>query len=127
MSDLVIPVAAAVVSQGEQLLVCLRPDTKRHGGLWEFPGGKCEHGESLADAIRRELCEELGVEVISVGAEQYSMRDPGSAFLIVFVPVQIEGRPQCNEHAALHWGQPTDLLRLPLAPADRSYLQWLVG
>ena len=60
-------VIAAVVWRGDRLLVCQRPAHKRHGGLWEFPGGKVEAGESDAAAARRELREELGVEVTAVG------------------------------------------------------------
>jgi mutator protein MutT len=73
-------VIAAVVSRGDELLVCQRPHEKRHGRLWEFPGGKCEPGESDADAARGELREELGVEVTEVGDEQFAIADPGSPF-----------------------------------------------
>ncbi len=52
-----IRVIAAVIRRGPELLVCRRPAHKRHGGLWEFPGGKCEPGESDADTARRELLE----------------------------------------------------------------------
>ena len=117
-------VIAAVVARGEQLLVCQRPLHKRHGGLWEFPGGKCEPGESDADAARRELDEELGVGVVDVGAEQFAIGDPGSPFLIAFVPVTIAGEPTCREHVALHWGTPAELAALPLAPSDRRYVEF---
>jgi mutator protein MutT len=62
-----IRVIAAVLARGEKLLVCQRPPHKRHGGLWEFPGGKVEAGEDDETAARRELAEELGIEVESVG------------------------------------------------------------
>jgi 8-oxo-dGTP pyrophosphatase MutT (NUDIX family) len=48
-------VVAAVIERDGRLLVCQRPAHKRHGGLWEFPGGKCDPGESDAEAARREL------------------------------------------------------------------------
>ena len=115
-------VIAAVISRGDELLVCQRPLEKRHGGLWEFPGGKCEPGESDADAARRELREELGVEVIEVGDEEFVIADPDSPFLIVFVPVRIAGDPTCHEHIALRWGRPSELADLPLAPSDRRYI-----
>jgi mutator protein MutT len=116
-------VIAAVISRGDELLVCQRPLTKRHGGLWEFPGGKCEAGESDADAARRELHEELGVDVVAVGDAELTIADPGSSFLIVFVPVRIVGEPTCHEHSALTWGLPIDLARLPLAPSDRRFVE----
>ena len=74
---------------------------KRHGGLWEFPGGKCEPGESISKAICRELREELDVDVIEVGKVELAVRDPASDYLIAFVPVRIEGEPVCHEHIEL--------------------------
>jgi 8-oxo-dGTP diphosphatase len=70
-------VLAAVIQVGERYLVCLRPSHKRHGGLWEFPGGKVEGDETLQDAARRELKEELGVGVVLTGECVFSSRDPG--------------------------------------------------
>jgi len=118
-----IRVVAAVISRGEKLLVCQRPAHKRHGGLWEFPGGKCEPGESDSDAIRRELAEELGVEAVAFGAPHCEIADPDSPFLIVFMTATIEGEPIAGEHTAIAWGARDDLLSLPLAPSDRRYLE----
>ena len=112
------------MSRGDHLLVCQRPLTKRHGGLWEFPGGKCEPGESIADAAQRELHEELDVKVIGVGDEEFVVRDPGSSYIIVFVPVHIVGEPKCHEHIALTWANLKELALLPLAPSDRRYLDF---
>jgi 8-oxo-dGTP diphosphatase len=123
MGESVIRVVAAVIADGERLLVCQRPLDKRHGGLWEFPGGKCEQGESDADAARRELREELGVDVTYVGMAEVTILDPGSRFEIAFVPVSISGIPECHEHIALSWGKPDELARLPLAPSDRRFIE----
>jgi 8-oxo-dGTP diphosphatase len=119
-----IRVIAAVVSREDELLVCQRPHEKRHGGLWEFPGGKCEPGESLCAAARRELREELGVKVIEVGDYEFVIHDPGSLYLIMFAPVSIQGEPTCHEHIGLLWGKPSELAHLPLAPSDRRYLEF---
>ena len=127
MPDPSIRVIAAVVSRGDRLLVCQRPPHKRHGGLWEFPGGKCEPGESDADAARRELREELGVEVLHVAAEECSIADEGSPFLIAFMPVTIDGEPTCHEHTAHAWGTPAELARMALAPSDRRYVEQLLA
>lgn len=124
MSDGSIRVVAAVIQRGDTLLVCQRPHHKRHGGLWEFPGGKCEPGEPDVDAIARELAEELGVQVASVGAELFAMADEGSPYVIAFLPVAIAGEPTCLEHAALMWDAPARLLQLPLAPSDRRFVEW---
>ncbi len=117
-------VIAAVISRGDQVLICQRPHHKRHGGLWEFPGGKCEPGESDFEAAYRELREELGVQVTAVGVEEFAIADPGSAFLIAFVPVSIEGNPTCHEHIDMKWALPDSLLALPLAPSDRRYVEF---
>lgn len=115
-------VVASVIQRKGKLLLCKRPAHKRHGGLWEFPGGKIEEGESVLDAVRRELDEELGVEVDMVGAVGFSVADPGSHFHIEFFPTTIHGEPQCIEHEALSWVAEDELLSLPLAPSDRSFV-----
>lgn len=119
----VIRVIAAVVARGDRFLVCQRPPHKRHGGLWEFPGGKCEPGESDVHAARRELREELGVEVLAVGREEFAIMDPGSPFLIAFVPVTIVGEPVCHEHTAFVWATLAELAEFPLAPSDRRFVE----
>ena len=116
-----IRVVAAVVRRYGRVLVCQRPGHKRHGGLWEFPGGKIEPGESVLDAMRRELAEELGATVTSVEEMEFSFADPGSEFVIEFYPAVIEGELRCREHTAFAWAQPEELLKLPLAPSDREF------
>jgi 8-oxo-dGTP diphosphatase len=117
-----IRVLASVVERDQRLLVCRRPLHKRHGGLWEFPGGKVREGESDLEAARRELREELGVEVTGVGAVALSVPDPGSDFVIEFLPVEIRGEPECLEHMAVEWRAEEELLSVPLAPSDRRYV-----
>jgi len=121
-----IRVIAAVIAKHNTLLVCQRPAHKRHGGLWEFPGGKCEPGETDADAARRELAEELAVTVTVVGPALLEVQDLGSPYLIVFLPVTIIGTPQCLEHPAHHWGTPAELAIMALAPGDRHLVESLI-
>ena len=122
-----VTVLAAVVRRSEEYLVGLRPAHKRHGGLWEFPGGKVEPGESLLEAARREVREELGVEVARVGRTLFVRQDPGSPFLIEFCEVEISGEPSCLEHSELQWLDAAELESLPLAPSDAAFVQWLRG
>lgn len=114
---------AAVISRGAELLVCQRPAHKQHGGLWEFPGGKCEPGESDADAVARELKEELNVDVSAIGEVLFVAHEKGSPYEIAFIATEIVGEPVCVEHDALLWAEPQALLQLPLAPSDRRFLE----
>ena len=116
-----------MVADHGRLLVCQRPAHKRHGGLWEFPGGKCEAGESDSEAARRELAEELGVHVVRVESALFEVADPDSAFVIVFVPTVIEGEPQCLEHSAICWSTIDDLRGLSLAPSDRQFVNFVAA
>jgi mutator protein MutT len=120
-------VVAAVVRRGERVLVCQRPAHKRHGGLWEFPGGKCEPGESDVQALRRELQEELGLELRSAGTPEYEAHDEGSPFVIVFIPVVTTGEAVAHEHAALRWSTLEQAAMLPLAPSDRRYVHYRIA
>lgn len=114
-------VVAAVVERGGRLLLCRRPAGKRHAGLWEFPGGKLLPGESIPEAARRELAEELAVEVLAVGERLFALPDPGSPFVVEFYPVEIAGEPVALEHEALIWALPEDLAGMDLAPSDRAF------
>jgi mutator protein MutT len=118
-------VVATVVRRGGRLLICRRPSHKRHGGLWEFPGGKLLPGETLGEAVSRELDEELGLVlrglVTYLGAEQ----DPGSPFLIHFVEGDARGDPVPAEHDELAWARPEELRLYPLAPSDRAFAERL--
>lgn len=118
-------VVASVILRGDRYLVCQRPVHKRHGGFWEFPGGKCEFGESDADAVKRELAEELGVEAKRVGECLFEIQENDSAFLIVFISVEIEGEPVCIEHQELRWCPLEELVGLSLAPSDHRFVDFL--
>jgi len=120
-----IRVVAAVVERRGRYLLCRRPGHKRHGGLWEFPGGKLEAGETIQAAVHRELAEELGVAVRSCGGQLFAIDDPGSDFVIEFHPVEFDGEPACLEHSELAWTDLPGLLLLDLAPSDRRFARHL--
>ncbi len=122
-----VPVIGAVIERDGSYLVGRRPDEKRHGGLWEFPGGKVDAGESWLDAARRELAEELGMSVSAVGRLLLSVADEGSAFVIHFVEVEASGDPVPSEHTAVGWHTPEELAGMPLAPADARLVTSLRG
>ena len=121
-----IDVLAAVIARNDRYLICQRPRTKRHGGLWEFPGGKVEAGESLLDAAHRELTEELNVAAVRVGDPLFSVQDDGSPFVINFVPTEIDGEPTCLEHADMCWASLEDIRQMELAPSNRKFVGFLM-
>jgi voltage-gated potassium channel len=125
LEEPVVRVLAAVIRRDGRYLLCRRPRHKRHGGLWEFPGGKLEPGETLEHAAERELREELALELESAGDVAFSVHDPGSPFLIEFVPVGARGEPQALEHEALAWVTLAEAAALDLAPSDRRFVEWL--
>jgi len=115
------------VRRADRYLVGRRPEHKRHGGLWEFPGGKVLEGESRLDATRRELSEELGLEVVGLGPLLLAVDDPGSRYRIEFVEVETVGEPTAHEHSSLAWLTPGELGSLTLAPADARFVVWLTS
>jgi 8-oxo-dGTP diphosphatase len=115
-------VVAAVIEKEGAYLVCRRPLHKRHGGLWEFPGGKIEKGESFLDAARRELREELAMHATAESGLRFSVLDQASGYVINFVDIKAEGEPKLLEHMALAWMSAVELKELNLAPSDRKFV-----
>lgn len=120
-----IPVVAAVLEREGRYLVCRRPDHKRHGGLWEFPGGKVLEGETPREAVRRELSEELELDATEVGDVLFTADDGDAPYVIEFVETLASGRPVLHEHTDVGWFDPRELSALPLAPADARFARWL--
>jgi mutator protein MutT len=122
-----IRVVAAVISRASTLLLCRRPEYKQHGGLWEFPGGKVHEGETLDEAVARELTEELNVATTAVGEVLFTTVDARSQCEIVFLPASIDGEPTAIEHSELCWSLPQQLLSFDLAPSDRAFATFFLG
>ena len=115
-------VVAAVIERDGRFLVGQRPAHKHHGGLWEFPGGKVEPGETPAAALARELHEELGLTDVQVGPELHRHIDPTRPLTLLFLRVETAGTPAALEHTALAWLDPHAPLPLALAPADLAFV-----
>jgi A/G-specific adenine glycosylase len=114
-------VTAAVILRNGKVLIAQRPEGKLLGGLWEFPGGKRERGESLPACLRRELMEELGVSV-RVREKQLAVEHAFSHFRItlhVFRCDSLRGNPKPIDAAAVRWVRIRDLRRYPMGKADR--------
>jgi 8-oxo-dGTP pyrophosphatase MutT (NUDIX family) len=121
-----IPVVAAVIRRNGRYLVGRRPEAKRHGGLWEFPGGKLHPEEDPGAAVRRELREELDLVCGRVGDPIWSARDPGSPFVIDFLRVEADGEPVAHEHQEVGWFTMDELREMELAPTDAAFVAFLV-
>lgn len=104
-----IVVVAAIIRDGARVLACRRPEHKRYGGLWEFPGGKVESGETREEAVRREIKEELGLYVVSTGRTLFVATDPGSPFQVEFIETEAIGSPGPTEHSEISWCSCDDL------------------
>jgi 8-oxo-dGTP pyrophosphatase MutT (NUDIX family) len=111
-------VLAALIRRDGRWLLGLRPYGKRHAGCWEFPGGKVEPDETDAEAMARELREELDLTLVSLGAERFVQRDGDSPFEITFVDVEVTGTARALEHVALAWVSAEEFAHYPLAPSD---------
>lgn len=122
-----IPVVAAVIHRDGRYLVGRRPPDKRHGDLWEFPGGKMDTGETMLEATTRELREELDMDVTGIGSTLFSAQDGASGFTIHFIATSAVGEPRALEHSELGWFTPTELDRMALAPSDARFVRYLIG
>ncbi len=116
-------VAAALVDGDGRVLVQQRAAGRPMAGLWEFPGGKIEPGESLEDALVRELAEELGISTESAclapaGFGTAPKDDGGELLLLLYICRKWRGIPQALDAAALRWSHPRNLYDLPMPPAD---------
>lgn len=113
----VVQVAAAVITREDgAVLIGRRRAGKAHAGLWEFPGGKLEAGETPEACLVRELREEFGVE-IAVGPYLAAGRD-GPIELRGYRARLVAGEPRLSDHDAIAWVVPGELPRYPMPPAD---------
>jgi len=122
----VIRVAAAVVARDGRLLVTRRPEGAHLEGLWEFPGGKCEPGESIHACLVREVREELGVtahagETLLVTTHAY----PGKTVELHFVACALDGDPVPQQGQQMQWIERSRLDALEFPAADAALIEQL--
>jgi 8-oxo-dGTP diphosphatase len=123
---IVLVVACALVDADRRVLIAQRPQGKQLAGLWEFPGGKVDAGETPEAALIRELREELGIETQSACLAPLTFAshtyDDFHLLMPLYVCRKWQGTPTTHEHTALKWVRPTKLRDYPMPPADEPLI-----
>lgn len=125
-------VAAAIMNDKGEVLLAERPEGKQLAGHWEFPGGKVEAGESPEAALRRELKEELGIDVqVSDMHPLTFLSHPYPQFEFhLLMPTWLirkwSGKPEALEHKNLHWCHPKDMHNMLMIEADKPLVERLL-
>ncbi|MBU6166757.1 MAG: (deoxy)nucleoside triphosphate pyrophosphohydrolase [Alphaproteobacteria bacterium] len=122
-------VAAALVDGGGRVLLAQRPPGKALAGLWEFPGGKLEPGESPEAALARELDEELGIGGCAFTPFTFvSFAYPDFHLVMLLYWCRAwTGEPVGRDGQALRWEWPAAMAALPMPPADLPLVQALIA
>ena len=122
-----LPAAASeMVDTDRRVLIDRRPEGKQFAGLWEFPGGKLEEGESPEAALVRELEEELGISTQSACLAPLTFVSHTYESFHLLMPLYVcrrwQGTPTALEHKALKWVRPQALRDYPMPPADEPLI-----
>ncbi|MEG3086053.1 (deoxy)nucleoside triphosphate pyrophosphohydrolase [Sphingomonas sp. PB4P5] len=122
-------VAVALIDAAGRVLVQQRPPGKQMAGLWEFPGGKVERGETPEAGLVRELAEELGI-VVSAGdlaPATFASEALGNKHLLLLLYVCRcwTGTPEALDAVALQWVTPDEMRLLAMPPADAPFIDTL--
>lgn len=119
-------VAAALVDAGGRILLQQRAPGRSMAGLWEFPGGKVEEGETPEAALVRELDEELGIKVApdALSPACFASAPNGGAhmLLLLYVCRAWRGEPRALDASALKWVLTAQMPQLDMPPADRPLI-----
>jgi 8-oxo-dGTP diphosphatase len=129
MSSILLVAACALVDIDGRVLIAQRPEGKNLAGLWEFPGGKVEPGETPEACLIRELKEELDISVAAACLSPFVFASHAYADFHLLMPLYLcrrwEGFVRPLEHAALKWVLPAEFDRYPMPPADAPLCAWL--
>lgn len=121
--------AAALVDQDNRILISKRPEGKQLGGLWEFPGGKVDPGETPELALIRELREELGIEVCDTCLAPFTFASHAYRDFHLLMPLYLcrswDGEVAPQEGQEIAWVRAKRLADYPMPPADAPLIPWL--
>jgi len=125
----VLVAACALVDTDGRVLIAQRPAGKQLAGLWEFPGGKVEPGETPEACLIRELDEELGIAVTHACLAPFVFASHTYQTFHLLMPLFLcrrwEGFVTAREHEALAWVRPEKMDDYPMPPADKPLAAWL--
>ena len=127
---LLLVVACALVDADGRVLIAQRPEGKQLAGLWEFPGGKVEPGETPEETLVRELREELDIETkvaclapLTFASHAY---ETFNLLMPLYVCRRFWGTPRPMEAQALKWVRPKQMRDYPMPPADAPLIPFLI-
>lgn len=119
---LLVVAAAALIDSDGRILIAQRPEGKSLAGMWEFPGGKLEEGETPEYALMREIEEELGIETRPCCYSPLGFASHTYESFHLLMPLYVcrvwKGEVKAKEHQALKWVKPRDLYDYSMPPAD---------
>ncbi|MBO3735798.1 (deoxy)nucleoside triphosphate pyrophosphohydrolase [Glycomyces niveus] len=119
-------VVGAAIRAGDRVLAAARAYPPELAGLWEFPGGKVEPGETETEALVRECREELGVAIAVGERVGGDLATGGGRYLLrVYFAELTAGEPHAKEHAELRWLGPAELDSVPWLPGNRPAVEAL--
>jgi len=126
---LLLVAAAALVDRDNRVLIAQRPEGKSMAGLWEFPGGKVDSGETPEQALVRELHEELGIEVCDTCLAPFTFASHAYATFHLLMPLFLcrtwEGEVEPREGQAITWVRAGRLADYAMPEADKPLIPWL--
>ena len=130
-TNLVLVAACALVDADGRVLLAQRPAGKPMAGLWEFPGGKVEPGETPEQTLIRELSEELGIETQAACLAPLTFASHDYPDFHLLMPLYVcrrwEGTVTAREGQRLAWVRPNRLRDFPMPPADEPLIPHLQG
>jgi len=129
LKPLLLVAAAALVDSDGRILIAKRPQGKQLAGLWEFPGGKLDEGETPEECLIRELNEELGIKVTRACLAPFVFTSHAYESFHLLMPLFLcrrwEGFVSAREHEAIAWVKPQRMGEYPMPPADATLVAWL--